>query len=265
MPPPSAAPIGALLAAGCRRRPRRRAGDRARAPRQRPLRPALVRPAAVEAPEEIVETHLAYFRAGARVATTASYQASFEGFAERGIDHAGGGRAHAPGASSSPTRLGRRLPRRMRSERAAIRVRSSWRPRSDRTGRSSPTAPSTPARTPSTGRTCGTGTASGSRSWPRRVRTSWRSRRSRRSTRGVRSSTSSARSDGPPAWLSFTCADGARPATASRSRRPSPSPTDTPRVIAVGVNCTAPEHVRELVERARRGHGQADRGLPEQR
>lgn len=36
-------------------------------------------------PDEIVATHLAFFRAGARVATTASYQASFEGFARHGI------------------------------------------------------------------------------------------------------------------------------------------------------------------------------------
>jgi homocysteine S-methyltransferase len=38
-----------------------------------------------EDPEAIVATHLGYFRAGAQVATTASYQASFEGFAARGI------------------------------------------------------------------------------------------------------------------------------------------------------------------------------------
>ncbi|HEV7930846.1 MAG TPA: homocysteine S-methyltransferase [Actinomadura sp.] len=38
-----------------------------------------------DAPEAIVGAHLAYFRAGARVATTASYQASFEGFAARGF------------------------------------------------------------------------------------------------------------------------------------------------------------------------------------
>ena len=37
-------------------------------------------------PEAIVEAHLAYFRAGARVAITASYQATFEGFAARGLD-----------------------------------------------------------------------------------------------------------------------------------------------------------------------------------
>jgi homocysteine S-methyltransferase len=39
-----------------------------------------------DAPYEIVAVHAAYFRAGAEVATTASYQASFEGFAARGID-----------------------------------------------------------------------------------------------------------------------------------------------------------------------------------
>jgi homocysteine S-methyltransferase len=41
----------------------------------------------VEEPGAIVDAHLAYFRAGARVATTASYQATFEGFAGRGIGH----------------------------------------------------------------------------------------------------------------------------------------------------------------------------------
>ena len=40
-----------------------------------------------DAPEAIRSAHLAYFRAGAMIATTASYQASFEGFAARGVDH----------------------------------------------------------------------------------------------------------------------------------------------------------------------------------
>ncbi|PXY23539.1 homocysteine S-methyltransferase [Prauserella coralliicola] len=39
-------------------------------------------------PEEIVAAHVAFYRAGAEVATTASYQASFPGFAARGIDRA---------------------------------------------------------------------------------------------------------------------------------------------------------------------------------
>jgi S-methylmethionine-dependent homocysteine/selenocysteine methylase len=36
-------------------------------------------------PGEVLATHLAFFRAGARVATTASYQASFQGFAAHGL------------------------------------------------------------------------------------------------------------------------------------------------------------------------------------
>ncbi|GFG75302.1 homocysteine S-methyltransferase [Mycobacterium botniense] len=39
----------------------------------------------VDAPDEIAAVHMAFFRAGALIATTASYQASFEGFAARGI------------------------------------------------------------------------------------------------------------------------------------------------------------------------------------
>jgi homocysteine S-methyltransferase len=40
----------------------------------------------LEDPDMIRQVHLDYFRAGADVATTASYQASFEGFARRGLD-----------------------------------------------------------------------------------------------------------------------------------------------------------------------------------
>jgi len=39
-----------------------------------------------ERPEAITEAHLAYYEAGADVAITSSYQATFEGFAKRGID-----------------------------------------------------------------------------------------------------------------------------------------------------------------------------------
>lgn len=40
----------------------------------------------LDAPDEIVAVHRAFYEAGAVIATTASYQASFSGFAERGID-----------------------------------------------------------------------------------------------------------------------------------------------------------------------------------
>jgi homocysteine S-methyltransferase len=41
----------------------------------------------LESPQLIRKVHLDYFRAGAQVATTATYQATFEGFARRGIEH----------------------------------------------------------------------------------------------------------------------------------------------------------------------------------
>jgi homocysteine S-methyltransferase len=41
----------------------------------------------LEEPQLIRKVHLDYFRAGAQVATTATYQATFEGFARRGIGH----------------------------------------------------------------------------------------------------------------------------------------------------------------------------------
>lgn len=40
----------------------------------------------MDAPEEIAAVHDAFFAAGAVIATTASYQASFDGYAQRGID-----------------------------------------------------------------------------------------------------------------------------------------------------------------------------------
>ncbi|WP_369640174.1 homocysteine S-methyltransferase, partial [Nocardia sp. JMUB6875] len=46
----------------------------------------------LDAPEEIRAVHAAYFRAGAVIATSASYQASFDGFAARGIDREEGAR-----------------------------------------------------------------------------------------------------------------------------------------------------------------------------
>src|ERR1700759_4834509 len=43
----------------------------------------------LDAPQEIVAAHLSFLRAGAKIVTTASYQASFDGFAARGIDRDG--------------------------------------------------------------------------------------------------------------------------------------------------------------------------------
>ncbi|MEU2616991.1 homocysteine S-methyltransferase [Streptomyces sp. NPDC007157] len=62
-------------------------------------------------PDAVSDAHLAYFRAGADVAITASYQATFEGFAGRGIPH-----EEAAGLLALSVRLGRDAVRRARTE-----------------------------------------------------------------------------------------------------------------------------------------------------
>ncbi len=53
-------------------------------------------------PDAIEEVHLAYFRAGARVATTASYQATVPGFAGRGTRPGRGARGDHPERGTGP-------------------------------------------------------------------------------------------------------------------------------------------------------------------
>ncbi|MGW6791162.1 homocysteine S-methyltransferase [Streptomyces chartreusis] len=64
-----------------------------------------------EVPEAITEAHLAYFEAGADVAITAGYQATFEGFAKRGI-----GRERAAGLIALGVELAREAVARARAE-----------------------------------------------------------------------------------------------------------------------------------------------------
>ncbi|QGV77649.1 homocysteine S-methyltransferase [Streptomyces ficellus] len=58
-------------------------------------------------PEALVAAHLAYYEAGASVVTTAGYQATFEGFARRGIGH-----DRAAGLLALSVELGREAARR---------------------------------------------------------------------------------------------------------------------------------------------------------
>ncbi|MET9080420.1 homocysteine S-methyltransferase [Streptomyces sp. NPDC004237] len=62
-------------------------------------------------PDAVADAHLAYFRAGADVAITASYQATFEGFAQRGI-----GPEEAARLLALSVELGRDAVRRARDE-----------------------------------------------------------------------------------------------------------------------------------------------------
>lgn len=66
----------------------------------------------VEQPEAIVDAHLAYYEAGADVAITSSYQATFEGFAKRGI-----GRERAAELLALSVELAREAARRAETER----------------------------------------------------------------------------------------------------------------------------------------------------
>jgi S-methylmethionine-dependent homocysteine/selenocysteine methylase len=197
-------------------------------------------------PQQIVAAHLAFFRAGARIATTASYQATFEGLAGRGID-----RTAARDLLLRSVALAAEARARYRAERA-------------------PADPGPLLVAASIG-PYGAMSADGAEY---------------RGGYGLPVSAlrdfhrerlvvlASANADvlacetipeleegaalaelldeaGVPGWLSFTCADGGHLrsgapvdeafALAARSRH----------VVAVGVNCTAPEHVEELVERAR--------------
>ncbi len=99
------------------------------------------------APEAIIEAHLAYFRAGARVATTASYQATFEGFAGRGIDHDQAVQLMRRSVALAAEARDRYLAELTARVRAGSRDRCWSPPRSDRTGRCSRTDPSTAAAT----------------------------------------------------------------------------------------------------------------------
>ncbi len=203
----------------------------------------------LEAPAEIVETHLAYFRAGARVAVTASYQASFEGFAARGI-----GPAQATDLFRRSVALATDARERNQRERAEAGL------------------PVVPLFIAASIGPYGAMLADGSeyrgdyglsatqlRAWhaPRMAVLADAgadllavetipSVDEGRAVAELLATTA-----GPPAWLSFSCADGAT----TRSGEPVEAAFGlagmTDRIRAVGLNCTAPEHVAELIQRAR--------------
>lgn len=58
------------------------------------------------------------------------------------------------------------------------------------------------------------------------------------------------RLDAPPAWISFTCRNGETTAHGERIEQAVEAASSGQSVVAVGVNCTAPEHLPELLRRA---------------
>ena len=200
-------------------------------------------------PAQIVAAHLAFYRAGARVATTASYQATFEGFAGRGIDRVG---------AEALLRASVELAGRARTQIEA-----------EDTGVGRP-----PARrfiAASVG-PYGAMLADGSEYRGNYGRTVAELRDFHRDRLGVLASTDAdilavetipeveeaaaiaellLEVDGAAAWISFSCRDGAHLCSGAPIEEGVAAVDGKPGVAAVGVNCTAPEHVDELLARAR--------------
>jgi homocysteine S-methyltransferase len=197
----------------------------------------------LEDPAAIVRAHLAFYRAGAQVATTASYQASFEAFARRGLDR------------EAAAALMRRSVE-LASEARAIAT-AEW----DGEG---------PLLVAASVGPYGAFLADGSEYRGRyglsvaALRDFHRARMETLLAAGPDllaietipeieegEALAGLLSDlGGTAWLSFTCADGARLRSGAPVEEAFALAAGAPGIVAVGINCTAPEYATELVARA---------------
>lgn len=64
-----------------------------------------------------------------------------------------------------------------------------------------------------------------------------------------------AQTSGVAAWISFTCRDAFHVAHGERLEDCGAAVADSPQVLAVGINCTAPHNIANLIAEARRGAG----------
>jgi S-methylmethionine-dependent homocysteine/selenocysteine methylase len=197
-------------------------------------------------PEAIVEAHLAYFRAGARIAITASYQATFEGFAERGLD-----RAEAAGLLRRSVELASEARHRRRAELAPadpgpLLVAASIGPYGAFLADGSEYRGDYPL-----GRAA-------LRDWHRaRLEVLWSAGPDLLACETIpvlaeaEALADLVAATGAAAWLALTCADGGHLRDGSPVEDAAALADMTPGFVAVGVNCTPPEHVEELVGRIR--------------
>jgi S-methylmethionine-dependent homocysteine/selenocysteine methylase len=195
-------------------------------------------------PEAIVAAHLAFFRAGANVATTASYQATFEGFARRGIDHAAAG-----GLLQRSVELAEQAKAQALDEGAAgpLFVAASVGP-------------------------YGAMLSDGSEYRGNYGLTVGQLADFHRERLRVLAGTGAdvlavetipeleeaeavagllGEAPGIAGWISFSCTDGGRLRSGAPIEAAVEAVRDAPGVVAIGVNCTAPEHIDELVARIR--------------
>jgi homocysteine S-methyltransferase len=201
----------------------------------------------LERPELIREVHLDYFRAGAQVATTATYQATFEGFARRGIE-----RARAARLMLEAVALARAAREEFRASlpsgaQPLLLIAASVGP-------------------------YGAMRADGSEYRGRYGLTDRQLTEFHRPRLEVlaRSGADVLAFETLPclqealvlaelldeyphmtAWLCFSCQDGRRNCEGEDIARCAQALAGHPRIAAIGVNCTAPEHVPQLLERMR--------------
>ena len=204
----------------------------------------------VEEPEAIVEAHLAFFRAGARVATTASYQATLAGFAARGIGH-----DEAVALLRRSVALASLARDRYREERAAAGVPDPG-----------------PLLVAASIGPYGAMLADGSEyrgryGLPVGALVDFHRERLAILAAGgadllavetipeLDEAVAIARllgeTPGARAWVSFSCRDGGHLRGGPPIEEAVEAVAGSPAVLAVGVNCTAPEHVETLVRRVR--------------
>ncbi|MDE2294957.1 MAG: homocysteine S-methyltransferase [Gammaproteobacteria bacterium] len=200
----------------------------------------------IEAPDRIREVHLDYFRAGADVASTATYQATFEGFARRGVGADEANRLmHAAVA----------IARAARDE--------FWADPAARAGRERPLIA---ASIGPYGAMLGDGSEyrggygldrAALRAFHRpRLATLARSGADLLGFETVPSleealALAEALAEWPTltAWLSFSCRDGAHTAEGQPVAAAAAALEACPQIVAIGVNCTAPRHLPELLGR----------------
>ncbi len=204
----------------------------------------------LEDPEAIVEAHLAFFRAGAQIAITASYQATFEGLAMRGIEH-----DEAAGVLR-------------RSVALASEARARYR---DEVLSATGAAPDPLFVAASIG-PYGAMLADGSEYRGRYGLSVAQLADFHRERLQVLAATEADvlavetipdldevravaglldETPGAAGWLSVACADAGHLRSGSPVEEAAAAAAASPAVLAIGVNCTAPEHVEEIIGRIR--------------
>jgi homocysteine S-methyltransferase len=191
----------------------------------------------VEDPDLVRAAHAAYFEAGAEVAITASYQASFEGFAARGFDEA---------AAAGLMRRSVALAREARDAHGRGFVAASVGPYGAVLGNGAEYTGDYPVGARELGifhgRRLEVLDAAGAdvlavETIPSIVEASALARLLDRCA--------------TPAWVSFTCRDETSLRDGTPFAEAMSIVAGSDRVLAVGVNCTAPQHITSLIEVAR--------------